>query len=36
MEQCDNVAFQLAKMQKKNISWNIKIKYVTDVSLRVD
>ena len=36
MEQCENIAFHLAQMQKMNISKNIKIKIVTDVSLSVD
>ena len=36
MEICEKVAFQLLKIRKMNISWNINIKYVTDVSLRVE
>ena len=36
MERFENFAFQNFKMQKMNISWNINIKYVTNVSLRVD
>jgi len=35
MERCEKRAFQLLKMRKMNISWNIKIKYVIDVILRV-
>ena len=31
MEGCDKRAFQLLKMRKMNISWNIKVKYVIDV-----
>ena len=30
------VAFQLYKMRKMNISLNLKIKYVTDLSVSVD
>jgi len=35
MEPCEERAFQLVKMRKKNISWNIKIKNVTDFFLIV-
>jgi len=31
MERCEKRAFQLLKMRKKNISWKIKTKYVTEV-----
>jgi len=33
MEQCEKRAFQLLKMRKKKISWNLKTKYVTDFLL---
>ena len=35
MELCEKRAFQLLKMRKINISWNIKIKYVTDIFMIV-
>ena len=36
MDRCEKVAFQLAKMQKMIIPFNLKIKCVTDISLSVD
>ena len=35
MERCETRAFQLFKMRKKKISWNIKTKCVTDFLLTV-
>jgi len=35
MERCEIRAFQFLKLRKKNISWNIKIKYVTDIFFSV-
>jgi hypothetical protein len=36
IEQSETVDLQLAKMQKMTISFNLMIKYVTDVSLSVE